>query len=277
MMVNKNFCSTTVKDTGYKATRREIVTKCGAGLAAIIAAGRAPAAFVRSMVASRNTITPASSSAPPLPYDAEVEYLGGDGSAYMLTPWNPGGTISTLRSAEVSVELSLVGTTATTAFGVMGFNFRVMGFGLRYYPNNYRLQALPTIGIQEIGDSWYWQSGPNARHTITLSTPSDSNATMFMVDGELVAKSANSTSIARIDAQFPLFAYSTIYTDGTTPPAAPSLPADAGIRIRRFTVPGVCDLKPVRVGATGFMFDTISGLLVGNAAGVGAFRVGPDL
>lgn len=35
-------------------TRREIVTKCGAGLAAIIAAGKAPAAIVKSMLAARN-------------------------------------------------------------------------------------------------------------------------------------------------------------------------------------------------------------------------------
>ena len=37
-------------------TRREVVTKCGAGLAAIIAAGKAPAAFIKSMCAARNAL-----------------------------------------------------------------------------------------------------------------------------------------------------------------------------------------------------------------------------
>lgn len=37
-------------------TRREIITKCGAGLASILAARRAPAALVRSMLAARNGI-----------------------------------------------------------------------------------------------------------------------------------------------------------------------------------------------------------------------------
>lgn len=53
-------------------TRREVLTKCGAGLAAIIAAGKAPAAVVRSMLGAKGTIL---SKSLPLPYDHEVEWI----------------------------------------------------------------------------------------------------------------------------------------------------------------------------------------------------------
>lgn len=57
-------------------TRRDIL-KAGAGLAAILASGRAPAAVVRSMLAARASIC----GGKKLPYDAEVEYLWNDGTS----------------------------------------------------------------------------------------------------------------------------------------------------------------------------------------------------
>ena len=53
-------------------TRRTLI-KSGAGLAAIIAAGKAPAALVRSMLAARQSICAGRKL---LPYDSEVEWLG---------------------------------------------------------------------------------------------------------------------------------------------------------------------------------------------------------
>lgn len=47
------------------------------------------------------------------------------------------------------------------------------------------------------------------------------------------------------------------------------------IRIKRFLIDNTCDLIPVRVGTTGYMYDKVSGQLFGNA-GTGNFILGPD-
>lgn len=78
-------------------TRREIV-KAGAGLAAIIASGKAPASLVRSMLGIRNAMT-----APKrLPYDAEVEYLESTGTQWIDTGIAPGN-----RKIDAEVTLSV--------------------------------------------------------------------------------------------------------------------------------------------------------------------------
>ena len=64
-------------------TRREVL-KRGLGLAAIIAAGKAPAAVVRSMCAARG-MSVFCGGKEKLPYDAEVEYLESDGGQYIDT------------------------------------------------------------------------------------------------------------------------------------------------------------------------------------------------
>lgn len=58
--------------------RREFIAKCGAGLAAIIAAGKAPAAVVRSMLAARSC---GSEDSSPQPLK-EVQWLESTGSSY---------------------------------------------------------------------------------------------------------------------------------------------------------------------------------------------------
>ena len=50
-------------------------------------------------------------------------------------------------------------------------------------------------------------------------------------------------------------------------------------KIRRCTIKDgntvLLDLKPVRVGTTGYMYDSVSGVLFANA-GTGEFILGPD-
>lgn len=60
-------------------TRRNIL-KGGAGLAAILASGKAPAAFVKSMLAARHGIGGGKN----LPYDSRVEYIESTGIQYIL-------------------------------------------------------------------------------------------------------------------------------------------------------------------------------------------------
>ena len=64
-------------------TRRNIL-KGGAGLAAILASGKAPAALVKAMLAARKSIGMKSGGAK-LPYDAEVEWIATDGLSWIDT------------------------------------------------------------------------------------------------------------------------------------------------------------------------------------------------
>ena len=68
-------------------TRREVLTKCGAGLAAIIAAGKAPAAVVRAMLGARSGIN--KPQEPSSPYLREVEWLGATGAQFLILPAPP--------------------------------------------------------------------------------------------------------------------------------------------------------------------------------------------
>ena len=47
-------------------------------------------------------------------------------------------------------------------------------------------------------------------------------------------------------------------------------------RIRRFSIQGICDMIPVRIGTTGYMFDRVTGKMYGNS-GTGNFILGPDI
>ena len=64
-------------------TRREVIGG-GLGLAAIIAAGKAPAAVVRSMCAARG-MSVFCGGKEKLPYDAEVKWLGATGTQWINT------------------------------------------------------------------------------------------------------------------------------------------------------------------------------------------------
>ena len=64
-------------------TRRDII-KAGAGLAAILASGKAPAYLVKSMLAARNSIGMRAGGTK-LPYDAEVAYLANTGTQWIDT------------------------------------------------------------------------------------------------------------------------------------------------------------------------------------------------
>ena len=113
-------------------TRREIV-KAGAGLAAIIAAGKAPAALVRSMLGMRGAMT----GGKRLPYDAEVEWIAGSPqrTAYINTGICP---TSTMR---IEAEISRTGTadgwyfnTESRYIGLTSTNTTGDNFGFGWAP-----------------------------------------------------------------------------------------------------------------------------------------------
>lgn len=118
-------------------TRREIV-RAGAGLAAIIAAGKAPAALVKSMLGMRGTMT----SGKHLPYDAQVEYLESTVGQYIDTgvPANK-TTYNKLRQRIIEQVTSTGGgewrTTGVGTYGNCWFTGFNINDGRFYYGSGY--------------------------------------------------------------------------------------------------------------------------------------------
>lgn len=213
-----------------------------------------------------------------LPYDAEVEWLQSDGVAYVLAPYIPGARLGELIDTGVTVEISYPAT-PTARSHVMGYYVRSMGFGLDLATGN-RYQCYPTATSLDYGSTWYYRTTFGVWNRIkVLADETTAGVTLFYVDDVLQARSIQSTSLARTDALYPIFAVATLSTNGAAPPTPPTSPG-AIVRIRRFTATlagdTVCDLIAVRKGTTGYFYDKISGNLYGNAAESGALLVGPD-
>ena len=86
---------------GEMHNRREFI-KGSLGLAGIIAAGKAPAALIRSKIASRTILMRESEK---LPYDAEVEYLESTGTQYIDTGiYGTQNTIANLRGCNLEFD-----------------------------------------------------------------------------------------------------------------------------------------------------------------------------
>jgi len=113
-------------------TRREII-KSGLGLAGIIAAGKAPAALVRSLIAARSALT----GSKKLPYDAEVEYLVSTGTQWINTGVKPD------NNTQTDIDFMVLGNYSTydTVAGCEGngLSYRICaryGTSNRYWVGN---------------------------------------------------------------------------------------------------------------------------------------------
>ena len=91
---------------GKSVTRRSLL-RAGAGLAAIIAAGKAPAAFIKSMLAARNALRSGGGGGADLPYARQVEYLESTGTQYVNTGICPDNNTTT------ELEFMLTGNIAS--------------------------------------------------------------------------------------------------------------------------------------------------------------------
>lgn len=235
-------------------TRRNIL-KGGAGLAAILASGKAPAYIVKSIVAARNSIGIKSGGAK-VPYDAEVEYLESTGTEY--------------------IDLGFYGSDRTS-------------FDLRFYrPSDdvvFFFGATASWGINTLllltGHSWmYWMRGASTGSTyVTRSNnlvgmihilTSGASLTAYNETTEATYRSTSSgTTPFTTGGTICLFGYNSngIYD-----------PVGAGIRIYSAIIDNGdnrVDLVPVRSKGIGYMYDRVSGHLFGNQ-GTGAFLYGND-
>ena len=225
-------------------TRRNIL-KGGAGLAAILATGKAPAALVRSMLAARNTIGTKSGGAK-LPYDAEVEYLESTGTQYIDTGIVVTSTtrIRALASCATTVNGFLFGSYAdSTYIGAQYYS----GLGLRVFCGRAATN--------------YSQSG-FVVGTAYLYDIDNSNGSIS-IDGSLVKTTGTSGGVGGIICAF----RNNEQTESVNCKFYSIQVWDNGVLVR--------DFIPVRKGSVGYMYDRVSGELFGNA-GTGVFGYGND-
>ena len=198
----------------------------------------------------------AAAFATPLPYDAEVEYIGSDGNhnQFVVTDYTP------VVGDEVYVEFENTEqiTNTQSVFSAGNGNYQLI-FLIGTSASGAYIKYFATGAAALLA---YPYSSLNVWHTLTVSS-----AGVFSIDNNYVATSA--TPFEALDGnETNLFLFK--LRNNTSPFLG-------NIRKFRITNGGQTklDLIPVRIGQVGYMYDRISGSFYGNS-GTGDFIVGPD-
>lgn len=195
------------------------------------------------------------------PYDAEVEYLQGDGSAYIDTGINTKYNI--MMEAGIRIESSsaniidICGARSSTSSNQNAVLFYYAnGFLYRFNTTNKYASSAKSLGDYTIKTTTY-----SDRSTLYVSGAATGNA-------EITQRASFSTSI-----HYLIFNFS---NNGT-----PQTPAGAGLKIKYFKLYDgstlVRDFIPVKDNNIGYLYDKVSGQLYGNANSSGAFTYGNDV
>lgn len=213
---------------------------------------------------------------PPLPYDAEVEWILSDGSSYIQLPDRTSLTGKTFGDFRGTIFAKfLVARQSTTALqSIFGMS---TGRAIRVFGSNstYTVQILmPTAGA--LGES----VAPN-NTVVEVNAVIDDEGARYYVNGVLIDSKRRSAWTTAVSGAYicPL----RILADGTSTVNGWSdslyRPCFAACLHAFKYVDGngnpVFDLQPVRVGQTGYVYDKVGGGLHGNA-GSGALVIGPD-
>jgi len=234
-------------------TRREIV-RASAGLAAIIAAGKAPAALVKSMLGMRGAITPGAKS-----NAYEVEWIEGDGVAYIDTGVKQGNNTVTVKYQQLryvydSVVFGIFCLQSGNHVDYLGYFPNVNRFGLGQGASYYNLaNGNPDA---HFGENW---------HTAVLDRRNG-----LTMDGVYVGSVTNNVDFSS-DITYGVFRRQGAYW-GVTNPAMRL----QSISIRsRVTGKMLFDARAMSVDGVGCLYDKVSKQFFGDASGTGVFSVGP--
>lgn len=195
-------------------------------------------------------------SGEPLPYDAQIEYLESSGSQSII------------------LEYYLKGDTSKLEVKYSGFANKLCGIGAR---NNYNSNAFGLWNGGSVGNRYsvlFFNYNATWRDLNGVWT-NDSTVRTVKLDNKCIIDNAivSSYNIASFNVGNPLaiFAY------------RPNLTASytyLHMRVYYYKIfesdTLAMDFIPVRIGQTGYLYDTISGQLFGNS-GTGDFTLGPDV
>ena len=211
----------------------------------------------------------------PLPYDAEVKYLQGDGIAYIDNVIDFGGETATTLGIDYDIVVSVPDD--STAGAVFAFCPRT-SFG----QGSMRLvSAITSINLHSFAN--------RGAGFITLTVPStdaEIRATYTKTNGGSAdfafvgyVSSSNTPSGTYVTPSvfgLSLFCYKYRNSSGEVTYSNMYGGRIHSARIKNLNTGAEVDLIPVRKDGVGYMYDRVSGKLYGNAADSGAFVIGPD-
>lgn len=184
-----------------------------------------------------------------LPYDAKIEYLGGDVNCYIDTGIKAGNGI--IVNATVHKDGWSSGQWAFGGGDAIG----VKCFGVYHR------------GISEDLRLWY----DNSVYSAGLYTNAPAIIDIAIANGVC--------SIGGMSVNYPTTSFSSNYNIIIFGLRAGNNNHSTNVKIKNFYIKKgsvELDLIPVRVGTVGYMYDRVSGQLFGNA-GTGSFVLGPDV
>lgn len=189
-----------------------------------------------------------------LPYDAEVEYLESTGTQYVETEVTRGQT-SQLR---LQSTMSFSGSASANAFG-WGQTLSGPCVGIK--------SAQPYMYFNLTGSDEYSTLTYTANTVVTIDIDGASGK-VTINDGTTTYTATRAVSTWTGSGEMVLFGFTN---------SAGIQPRNQRIYACKIYVNGVLvrDYIPVRKGTVGYLYDSVSGKLFGNA-GTGAFIIGPD-
>lgn len=200
------------------------------------------------------------------PYDAEVEYLEGDGTAYVVVDETNYSNNDYVRRTEFSVPTSLV-----SAFFVYGWFTTRRACHYIQVSSDGILQAYYVTARPLVSETALTLGHD---HKVLFVHGTNYSSSELYQDGEQIGLTYK-TSSKTYEGPVVFFAQTNSATDTTI-----SMVYD-DLRLYSFRLESnegdvVYDLIPVRKDGVGYMYDKVSGQLFGNSAGEGALIIGPD-
>lgn len=210
----------------------------------------------------------------PLPYDAEIEYLQGDGVAYIDTGiWFGEGANS--HHYKLSVEFLYKGgdlngyITGYTGRSGTGTQAPVMFIRAN---NSSGMTVLVMSSAVAYGGRYYINPSTEEYNKVDI-TANNKNYSSSL-NGVEMFNFVYTTSATYYGINQKVFLFTRCINGGSTD--AVGTPKICGFYFKNYNSNEEVDLIPVRVGSVGYMYDKISGQLFGNAASSGAFILGAD-
>ena len=211
------------------------------------------------MLGARTAAWAKSGGGVPLPYDAEVEYIGSTGTQWIDTglvwdsdEWKCSAVITALSIVEENYIISQHSSGQGVVYAFAYMHYAEVRLAYRY---NYAAKFKVTSDF--FGKTYEW----NAYYT---------NGNQTLSIGNLATLSANQVWVSGATQEGMRIIIGGMRTYG-------SMAKD--IRFGRVRIEHgkflVRDFIPVRVGTVGYMYDRVSGQLFGNQ-GTGDFIIGPD-
>ena len=193
-----------------------------------------------------------------LPYDAEVEYLQGDGVARIMLD-------DSYRTEKKYIGIGITEESYTGRFAGAEQGRRAQYVGATSGGIEANFNSPGNSFIVSVDGATPYKCYDYIADGVNIS---------ISLDGTVLSSKETTVKIPYVSNKMELFAIRGIGS------STEIVGTWAGLcyYFKLVTVEGetVLDLIPVRVGSVGYMYDRVSGKLYGNAADSGAFILGPD-